>query len=209
MSPSLRRHNRIVIGVSGASGALYARRVISHLIELGQEVHLVISPPGARLLHDELGHEGVDLHDLAGIPSDIDPASRGLIRHNIKDIGSSIASGSFQHDGMAIVPCSSHTLNAVAAGIGDNLLLRAAACTLKERRPLVLLHREAPLTLIDIQSMERLTLAGAIICPASPGFYLLPRSIEDIVDFMAARVLDLLGVEHRIEARWNGSGVQE
>lgn len=198
------RHNRFVIGLSGASGALYARRVISHLVELGHEVHLVISPPGARLLHDELGHEGVDLHNLAGIPDSADPASRGVVRHNYKDIGAPIASGSFQHDGMAIVPCSSHTLNAVAAGLGDNLLLRAAACTLKERRPLILLHREAPLTMIDIQSMERLTLAGAIICPASPGFYLMPRTIDDLVDFMAARVLDLLGVDHGIEARWNG-----
>lgn len=206
MPPASKRHNRVVIGLSGASGALYARRVISHLVELGQEVHLVISPPGARLLHDELGHEGVDLNALAGLPEGVDPSSRGVVRHNYKDIGASIASGSFQHDGMAIVPCSSHTLNAIAAGLGDNLLLRAAACTLKERRPLVLLHREAPLTLIDIQSMERLTLSGAIVCPASPGFYLLPRTIEDLVDFMAARVLDLLGVEHRIEARWGGAG---
>lgn len=195
---------RIVIGVSGASGALYAQRIISHLVERRYEVHLVVTAPGARLLHDELGLEGVNVNALAGLPDGADPAAHGVHRYNHRDIGAAIASGSFRHDGMAVVPCSSHTLNAIAAGIGDNLLLRAAACTLKERRPLVLLHREAPLTLIDIQSMERLTLAGAIVCPASPGFYLLPRTIDELVDFMAARVLDLLGVEHGIEARWSG-----
>lgn len=195
---------RIVIGISGASGALYAQRTVSHLLELGHEVHVVASPSGVRLLVDELGADGFDLHLLGGLKKDEDPRERGLIKHNIRDVGAVIASGSFRHDGMAIVPCSSHTLNAVSCGLGDNLLVRAAAVTLKERRKLVVLHRESPLTLMDIRAMETITLAGGIICPASPGFYLLPQSVGEMVDFMVARVLDLLGVEHGLGQRWEG-----
>lgn len=195
---------RLVIGISGASGAAYARRTVSHLLELGHEVHVVASPSGVRLLVDELGADGFDLRLLGGLAAGADPAERGLIRHNFRDVGAVIASGSFRHDGMAVVPCSSHTLNAIGAGLGDNLLTRAAAVTLKERRRLVLLHREAPLTLMDIRAMETITLAGGVICPASPGFYLLPKTIDEMVDFMVARVLDLLGVEHRLGQRWEG-----
>jgi len=195
---------RIVIGISGASGARYAQRTVSHLLELGHEVHVVATPSGVRLLVDELGADGFDLHLLGGLPRGVDPRERGLIKHNIRDVGAVIASGSFRHDGMAIVPCSSHTLNAVGAGLGDNLLVRAAAVTLKERRPLVLLHRESPLTLMDIRAMETITLAGGVIAPASPGFYLLPSTIDEVVDFMVARVLDLLKVEHRLGQRWEG-----
>ncbi len=193
---------RYVIGVSGASGAAYARRAISTLVGLGHETHIVVTPPGARLLHDELGMEGVDVLSLAGLTGPDDPRAGLVVRHSHRDIGAVIASGSFRHDGMAVVPCSSHTLNAIAHGLGDNLLTRAAACTLKERRRLVLVHREAPLTLMDIESMRQVTLAGGIVCPASPGFYLLPRSVEDLVDFVAGKVLDLLGVEHELPVRW-------
>lgn len=199
-----RMSKRIVIGISGASGALYAQRTISHLLELGHEVHLVASPSGVRLLVDELGADGLDLHLLGNLPKGVDPRERGLHRHNFRDVGAVIASGSFRHDGMAIVPCSSNTLNAVAAGLGDNLLTRAAAVTLKERRRLVLLHRESPLTLMDIRAMETITLAGGVVAPASPGFYLLPQAIGEVVDFMTARVLDLLGVDHRLGQRWEG-----
>lgn len=205
---------RVVVGVSGASGALYARRVIELLVALGHEVHLAISTPGARLLHDELGMERVDIRALAGLAADCEPAgdarrvvapSGGSITlYNNRDIGAAIASGSFLHDGMIVIPCSSHTLAAMASGLGDTLLTRAAAVTLKERRRLIVCHRETPLTLIDIQNMERLTLAGAIICPTNPGFYLLPKSIEEIVDFVAGKALDLLGVEHHAGARWGG-----
>lgn len=195
---------RIVVGISGASGAVYARRVIELLVAGGHEVHLTVTPPGARLLHDELGMERIDVRALAGLPADCDPKDRGVVLYNNRDIGAAIASGSFLHDGMVVVPCSSHTLNAIASGLGDNLLTRAAAVTLKERRRLVLCHRESPLTLIDIQSMERLTLAGAIVAPANPGFYLLPRTIDEIVDFVAGKLLDLLGVEHGLKVRWGG-----
>lgn len=198
------RPRRYVIGVSGASGARYAQRVVSALVAMEHEVHLVVSPNGVRLLHDELGFEGLNAHALAGLPESADLRERGVHLHAYRDVGAPIASGTFQHDGMAIVPCSASTLNAIAAGLGENLLHRAAAVALKERRRLVLCHREAPLTLIDIEAMRTLTLAGATVLPANPGFYFLPKTVEDIVDFVAARVLDALGCDHQLAPRWNG-----
>ncbi len=189
---------RILIGITGASGAPYARRVVQLVVQAGIETHLLVTPLGQRLLHDELGMEGVNLASLSGMTEP--PAN--LILHNYRDVGASIASGSFQHDGMVIVPCSSNTLSAVATGSAQNLLHRAAQVTLKERRKLVLVHRETPLSLIDIRNMAAATEAGAIICPASPGFYMMPRSIDDLIDFMAGRILDLLGVEHDLKLRW-------
>jgi len=197
---------RIVVGVSGASGALYTQRLLEALIRLGHEAHVTVTPPGARLLHDEIGLERVDLRSiagLAGIGEDEDPNERGLFLYNNKDIGAAIASGSFLHDGMVVMPCSSHTLNAVARGLGDNLLCRAAAVTLKERRPLIVCHRESPVTLIDIEAMKSLTEAGAIVAPTNPGFYLLPKTIGELVDFVVAKPLDLLKIEHDLSGRWD------
>lgn len=191
---------RIVIGITGASGAAYARRAIQLLVEAGIETHLVVTPLGQRLLHDELGMEGINLASLAGAAEP--PAN--LILHNYRDVGAAIASGSFAHDGMVIIPCSSNTLSAVATGSSQNLLHRAAHVALKERRPLVLVHREMPLSLVDIRNMAAATEAGAIICPAAPGFYMLPRTISDLVDFVVARVLDLLRIDHRLNVRWAG-----
>jgi flavin prenyltransferase len=190
---------RIIIGISGASGAAYARRVIQLLVEAGVETHLVVSPLGQRLLHDELGMEGVDLAALAGT------ADHGITLHHYRDVGAPIASGSFLHDGMAIVPCSNNTLAAVAHGISENLLHRAANVAIKERRRLILAHRETPLSLIEIRNMEQVTAAGAIVAPTNPGFYMLPRSIDDLVDFVAGKLLDLLGVEHTLNTRWTDS----
>jgi len=168
------------------------------LVGAGIETHLVVTPMGQRLLHDELGMEGVNLPALAG--TDDVPANLAL--HNYRDVGASIASGSFRHDGMVIIPCSANTLSAVAHGSAQNLLHRAAHVTLKERRKLVLVHRETPLSLIDIRNMAQATEAGAIVCPANPGFYMLPRSIDDVVDFVVGRVLDLLNVPHNLDVRW-------
>ena len=193
-----RRTRRIVIGITGASGAPYARRTVQLLVQAGIETHLLVTPLGQRLLHDELGMEGINLAALAGLSEP--PAN--LILHNYRDVGATIASGSFQHDGMVIVPCSSNTLSAVATGSAQNLLHRAAHVTLKERRRLVLVHRETPLSLVDIRNMAAATEAGAILCPASPGFYMMPRTIDDLVDFMAGRILDLLQVEHDLNLRW-------
>ena len=191
----------IVVGISGASGALYARRLLHLLVANQIKTHLVVSPLGQRLLHDELGMEGVDLEALSGVGPGVNEGER-IQLHNYRDVGAPLASGSFQHAGMVIVPCSSNSLAAVANGRQDNLLHRAAAVTLKERRPLVLLHREMPLSRVDIQNMQLATDAGAIICPANPGFYLLPRTIDDLVDFVVGRVLDLLKVEHNLNVRW-------
>ena len=196
------RHKKIVLGITGASGAIYAKRTIALLKELGCEQHIIITAYGKRLLHDELGMEGINIHTLAGIPENDDPRDHGIFLHPLKDVGASPASGSFRHDGMIIIPCSSNTLGAVANGMGDNLLTRAAAVTLKERLPLILLHREAPLSLIDIENMRSVTLAGGIINPINPGYYLLPDSIADLVDFVVGRTLDLLHLDHDLNIRW-------
>lgn len=189
---------RIVVGITGASGAVYAKRVIELLTEQEVEVHLAVTALGRRLLHDELGMEGVDADQLSG--------GRGqwVVLHRERDVGAAIASGSFVHDGMIIVPCSSNTMGAIASGITLNLVHRAAAVCLKERRRLVLCHREMPLSPIDIENISRLNLAGAIIAPLCPGFYLLPRTVEDLVDFVASRLVDLLGVPHDLNVRWQG-----
>jgi polyprenyl P-hydroxybenzoate/phenylacrylic acid decarboxylase-like protein len=192
---------RIIVGITGASGAAYAQRMIRAMLDAGVEVHLVISPLGQRLLHDELGMEGVNLETLTGGKS-TDGHVPGVTLYNYRDVGAAIASGSFKTDGMIIVPCSSNSLAAVANGNQNNLLHRAAHVVLKERRRLVLVHREMPLSLVDIRNMGLATEAGAIICPANPGFYLLPRTLDDIIDFVAARLLDLFDIDHNLSHRW-------
>lgn len=190
---------RIVVGITGASGALVARRVLELLAAREVEIHLAITPLGRRLLHDELGMEGVDLDGLTG-------GRGGLVTlHRDKDVGAAIASGSFQHEGMIIVPCSGNTLGAIASGVTLNLVHRAALVCLKERRRLILAYREMPLSSIDLENMERLTRAGAIIAPLTPGFYMLPRTIGDVVDFLAGRLVDLIGVGHDLPVRWDGA----
>ena len=186
------------MGVTGASGARYAQRLIELLTGADVEVHLVISPLGQRLLHDELEMQGVDVEQLAG-----DGRAERIALHPFRDVGASIASGSFRHDGMVIVPCSSNTLGCVAQGTAQNLLHRAAHVCLKERRKLILVHRETPLSLIDARNCVTVTEAGATVLPANPGFYMLPQTVEAVIDFVVARVLDHLDVEHELE-RWGG-----
>jgi 4-hydroxy-3-polyprenylbenzoate decarboxylase len=186
----------VIIGITGASGAAYAKRVIELLAIANVEIHLAVSALGRRLLFDELGMKRIDADELTG--------GRGhrLIVHSDNDVGAAIGSGSFLSRGMVIVPCSSNTLAKVAAGITDNLLQRAAAVTLKERRRLILAYRESPMSHIDILNMQRLSEAGTIIAPLAPGFYLLPKSLDDVVDFMAGKLLDLIGVPHELNTRW-------
>ncbi len=202
---------RFVLGISGASGAAYSLRFLEQLLLKGHEVHLVVSDYGRRLLFDEAGIKRLVIEEL--VPSlmtdDADAAARlenRLIIHPNKDVGAVIASGSFLHDGMAVLPCSSATLGAMATGSGSNLLCRAAMVTLKERRPLVVCHRETPLSHIDIENYARLSRAGAIICPTNPGLYLRPESVADIVDFVVGKVLDLLKVDHTLNTRWEHHG---
>jgi 4-hydroxy-3-polyprenylbenzoate decarboxylase len=187
----------IVTAITGASGAAYAQRFIQGLVTAGVQTHLVISPLGRRLLYDELGMETPDLEALGG------SKNHTITLYNYNDVGAKIASGSFLHDGMVIVPCSSNTLAAVAHGLGDNLITRAAAVTLKERRKLILCHREMPLSPIDVMNYKTLTDAGVILAPANPGFYLNPTTIAEIVDFVAGKLLDLIGVSHNFETRWD------
>jgi 4-hydroxy-3-polyprenylbenzoate decarboxylase len=191
--------------VSGASGAVYALRTVELLLLGGHTVHLVVSEYGRRLLFDELDIREVTLESfcphLAEAPDAAAYRAR-LVLHPNKDVGAVIASGSFLHDGMVVVPCSSTSLGAIATGSGSNLLSRAAMVTLKERRPLIIAHRESPLSLIDIENMRTLTLAGAVICPTNPGLYLLPKTVDEIVDFVVGKFLDLLRVKHDLKIRW-------
>lgn len=206
---------RFVVGVSGASGAHYACRLIEQLLIGGHEVHLVVSEYGRRLLHDEgnLLRRPISRLDLAMLAPDLASSPHAhvfgerLVIHPNKDVGAAIASGSFLHDGMAVIPCSSTSLGAIASGAGSNLLTRAALVTLKERRPLVVCHREMPLSLIDIENLRTIALAGGILCSPNPGLYLHPRTVGDLIDFVVAKVLDLFRVGHAISGRWDGRAV--
>ena len=184
---------RIVVGISGASGAVYGVRLLQALQPMcGIESHLVVSDAGWRNLQHEL-----DL-DRASVEALADQV------HDVRNIGAAIASGSFQCAGMVIAPCSMRTLAAVAHGLSDNLLTRAADVVLKERRRLVMLVRESPLHLTHLRNMVAVTEMGAIVCPPLPAFYLRPASISDIVDHSGARALDLLDVPHDLAPRWEG-----
>jgi 4-hydroxy-3-polyprenylbenzoate decarboxylase len=160
-------------------------------------VHLIVTPPGRRLLSEELGIESVTEFTLLGRSSD------RLVIHPYRNVGAVVASGGFVTDGMIVCPCSSNRVASIAAGLADNLLDRAAAVTLKEMRRLVLVPREMPMSRIDLQNALRLSDAGAIICPASPGFYMMPQSVDDLVDFVVGKLLDLFGVPHTLDTRWS------
>lgn len=192
----------IVTAITGASGALYAQRFIHGLVAAGVNVHLVVSPLGRRLLHDELGMEVIDLEALAGTKD------HTIRLYNYNDVGAKLASGSFLHDGMVIVPCSSNTLAEVAHGLGGNLISRAAAVTLKERRKLVIVHREMPLSPMDVNNYKVLSDAGVILASANPGFYLNPTTVGEVVDFVAGKLLDLVGVKHTFDTRWDPTNVR-
>jgi 4-hydroxy-3-polyprenylbenzoate decarboxylase len=184
---------RIVVAVSGATGAVYAVRLLQVLRESpGIETHLVVSEAGWRNLQQE--------QDLARAA--IETLAQHV--HDVRNVGAAIASGSFRCAGMVIAPCSMRTLAAVAHGLADNLITRAADVMLKERRRLVLMVRETPLNLAHLRNMVSVTEMGAIVCPPLPAFYLRPKSVDEIVDGSVARVLDLLDVPHRLSARWEG-----
>ena len=188
---------RIIVAISGASGAVYGVRLLQVLRDTpGVESHLVVSSAGWRNVEEEHGQQRADIEALADHV------------HDIANIGAAIASGSFQSSGMVVAPCSMRTLAAIAHGLSDNLITRAADVLLKERRRLVLMVRESPLSLIHLRNMVGATEAGAIICPPMPAFYLRPKTIDDIVDFSVARALDLLEVPHTLVARWSGQNEQ-
>jgi 4-hydroxy-3-polyprenylbenzoate decarboxylase len=189
----------IVFAITGASGAPYAIRLLEQLIAAKRKVQLVISPHGLRLLETECGvRSDADLRERVGARS-WDDCVRVF---DDADRGAAPASGSALNDGMVICPCSMGTLSAISVGASRSLVERAADVALKERRRLVLVPRESPLSAIHLANMLRLTRAGAIVLPASPGFYHRPTSIDDLVDFVVARVLDHLGVDHKLAYRW-------
>ena len=184
---------RIIVGISGASGAIYSVRLLQVLRESpGVEAHLVVSSAGWRNVEEEHGLQRSAIEGLAHTV------------HDIANVGASIASGSFQCSGMVVAPCSMRTLAAIAHGLSDNLLTRAADVVLKERRRLVLMVRESPLHLVHLRNMVSVTEMGAIVCPPMPAFYLRPQTVDEVVDFSVARVLDLLDMPHTLAARWEG-----
>lgn len=184
---------RLIVAITGASGAIYGVRLLEHLRALrAVQTHLLLSSAGVLNVHQELGRKRGEIEALADVV------------HNVNDIGASVASGSFATLGMVIAPCSMKTLAAVALGLADNLITRAADVCLKERRRLVLVTRETPLNLAHIRNMETVTLMGGVIFPPVPAFYLRPRTIDELVDHTVARVFDLFGIEHELAARWSG-----
>ena len=186
----------VTFGITGASGAPYAVRLLRAFCDAGTPVRLIVSGYGLRLLAEETGIQGIDgLRAATGDWSKIE-------FYDSLDRGATPASGSAPSRGMVVCPCSMGTLASMAAGTSRNLVERAADVALKERRPLLLVPRETPLSLIHLENMTRLTRAGATIMPAAPGFYHNPQSIDDLVDFVVARILDHLEIEHQLGKRW-------
>jgi len=192
----------IVMAITGASGAPYAVRLLEQMLLAERPVWLIVSSHGLRLLRTELDIDSIDsLRTKVGAS-----AWRNLVKvYDDADRGAAPASGSARNAGMVICPCSMGTLSAVSIGASRSLVERAADVMLKERRPLVLVPRETPLSAIHLQNMLRLSRAGAVILPAAPGFYNKPQTVQDLVDFIVARVLDQLGVEHTLLKRWGST----
>jgi flavin prenyltransferase len=182
---------RLVVAISGASGAIYGIRALEALKKLRVETHLVLTDAAAQTIRLETDYSRTEVEKLA------------KETHRIGDITSKLASGSFLTDGMLVIPCSMKTLAGIATGYSDNLLLRAADVTIKERRPLVLVVRESPLSLIHIENMASVTRAGAVVLPAMPAFYHRPKTIDALVDQVVGKALDLVGVEHQLFRRWD------
>jgi len=194
----------IVVGITGASGAPYAVRLLQQLTASHRPVSLIVSKYGMRLLHTEMGIESIDaLREAVGKEA----WDSCVETYTNDDRGAPPASGSSLTAGMIVCPCSMGTLSAIAVGASRSLIERAADVTLKERRKLILVPRETPLSAIHLGNMLRLTRAGAVIMPAAPGFYHRPKQIAQLVDFMVARMLDQLGIEQTLVKRWEGDRV--
>ena len=225
-------HNNIVLGITGASGVVYSIRLLEVLTSAGHDVHLTISPSGRDVIEHELdlkvdldnfqtdslmlgdlspaGDSKLDiLRKFAGISSEdsnvlsVREGKPGeVFYHHYQDFKSPVASGSFLTDGMVVCPCSGATLSAIACGASNNLIQRAAEVHLKERRALILVPRETPLSLIQLDNMRRATEAGAVVLPAMPGWYHEVRVVRDLVDFVVAKICDQIGIEHTLMRRW-------
>ena len=188
---------RLIVAITGASGAMYGIRLLQWLRESAQvETHLMISDAGVLSMHYELDMKRKDVEALADVV------------HSVRDVGACVASGSFQSEGMIVAPCSMKTLGSVAHGLSDNLISRAADVMLKERRRLVLMVRETPFNLAHLRNMTAVTEMGGIIYPPLPALYQKPQSIEEMVDHTAGRVLDLFGIQQTLAPQWQGIKLQ-
>jgi len=185
---------RLIVAITGASGIVYGKRLLEVLREKRVETHLIVSKAAGKVIEHELEMSKKDLEKLA---------------HHVyrgDDLDAPLMSGSFQTDGMIIIPCTMKTLAGIAYGYSDNLILRAADVTLKEKRKLIVVPRETPLSVIHLRNMLSVARLGVAVIPAMPAYYHRPKKIDDLVDFVVGKVLDCLGVEHRLFKRWQGTG---
>jgi len=196
-------HHPVVLGVTGASGAIYSRRLLHVLLNTNCDVHLSVSPSGKAVFEQELS-ESLDLDDFSieQFLGTATPLPGRLTYHHYKNLMAPIASGSFLTRAMVICPCSGSTLSAVTHAMGDNLIHRAAEVHLKERRKLVVVPRESPLSLPQLKNMQAIHEAGAVVLPASPGFYHKAETIDDLVNFVVSRICDQLNITNELIGRW-------
>lgn len=195
----------LVLAMTGASGAPYGVRLLEVLLQAGRTIHLTLSPAGVQVIEQELDRrvrlERFELRDLLG--EEIAQRGAGRVHyHDYRDFRAGIASGSFQTAGMVVCPCSMGTVAAIAHGLSQNLIHRAADVHLKERRRLILVPRETPLHLVQLRNLTACVEAGAVVLPAMPAFYTRPQSLQDMIDFVVGRICDQLGVEHQLLRRW-------
>jgi len=182
---------RLIVGITGASGAIYAHALVKNLKNMGHEIHLIISENGRKI---------VDMEIVGGTDEIIKYAHKSFSND---DLAAAPSSGTSAYDAMIIVPCSMSTLCKISSGIGDTLICRAAAVMLKEHKKLIIVPRETPLSSIHIECMLRLSQSGAIILPAMPAFYMKPKSIDDLVNYIVAKILDAIGISNDLSVRWD------
>jgi flavin prenyltransferase len=188
------------VGITGASGAIYGVRLVQQLLKAQHKVHLVVTEAGWQVFREELLWDTTDRERI--LKTNFQSFGGELHYHTLRDFNAPIASGSAKNDGMVIIPCSMGTLSGIAHGASGNLLERAADVMLKERRKLIIVPRETPLHAIHLENMQKIVAAGGQIVPAMPGFYHLPKTLDDIVNFLVGKVLDNLGVDHSLFTRW-------
>ena len=192
----VRSMGEVVVGISGASGAVYGKRLVEVLTDMGKSVRLVVTDSGRLTLK----------HECDTTPEDLAEATGSLLE-DARNVGAKSASGSAKIDAVVICPCSGTTIGKLAAGISDNLVTRSAIVAMKERRKLIIVPREAPYATVHLENMAKLSAWDTVIIPASPGFYNHPKSIDDLVDFIIARILDQIGIEHDVGKRWTGDEI--
>ncbi len=188
------------VGITGASGAIYGIRLVQELLKADYKVHLIITEAGWQVFKEEHGYDTSDRDRLLNELFDRDNSN--LYYHTLREFTAPIASGSYRNEGMVIIPCSMGTLSSVASGASSNLLERTADVMLKEGRKLLLVPRETPLNQIHLENMLKVSRIGGKIIPAMPGFYQLPRTMDDLINFVVGKVLDNIGVEHQLFTRW-------